>query len=268
MKRTLHTYAALGKHALAFARRHFELFILVGDAGLCKSRIIKQAVLPHALIIEGQATPFQLYRDLYRNRGKLVVIDDVDQLYSNRDAVRLLKCLCQTERMKTVAWRSATALLDQENIPREFATDSQVAIIANVWKASNANIDAVNDRGVFIHFQPTVQEVHDYVGRWYKKAKVCDEVYDYIGQNLHHITKPSARDYVNAQRLKDAKLDWREALHETWGINPAMLAVAALLKDESLTGKQREQAFQHQKFGSRATFYRLAKQVKAAQGNS
>jgi hypothetical protein len=268
MKRTLTTYADLRNHARAFAGRHFELFILVGDAGVGKSRVVKHAVLTHALIIEGQITPFQLYRDLYHNRGKLVVIDDVDQLYTNRDAVRLLKCLCQTEKTKTVAWRSATTLLDQENIPRQFTTGSQVAIIANVWKASNANIEAVNDRGILLNFQPTVQEVHDYVGRWYKAAHVSDEVYYYIGQNLQHITKPSARDYINAQRLKDAKLDWREALHETWGTNPAMLAVAALLKDEELTAQQREQAFQEQKFGSRATFYRLVRKVKSAQGKA
>ena len=51
--------------------------------------------------IEGNATPFGMYVKLYRYRDKFVVIDDVDSLYADRNGVRLLKCLCQTEPEKS-----------------------------------------------------------------------------------------------------------------------------------------------------------------------
>ena len=45
---------------------------------------------------------------LWECRDEPVVIDDVDSLYADRAAVRLLKGLCQTEARKTVAWESST----------------------------------------------------------------------------------------------------------------------------------------------------------------
>ena len=47
-----------------------------------------------------------MYVKLYRHRDEFVVIDDVDALYADRSGVRLLKCLCQTEEEKAVAWHS------------------------------------------------------------------------------------------------------------------------------------------------------------------
>jgi len=72
-----------------------------------------------------------MYVKLYRHRDQFVVIDDVDALYADRSGVRLLKCLCQTEEEKAVAWHSDAKSLERRGIPREFATKSRVAIIAN-----------------------------------------------------------------------------------------------------------------------------------------
>jgi hypothetical protein len=44
-----------------------------------------------ALWIEGNATPFKMYCDLYERRDEPVVIDEVDSLYADRNGVRLLK---------------------------------------------------------------------------------------------------------------------------------------------------------------------------------
>ena len=63
--------------------------------------------------IEGNATPFGMYAKLYRHRDQFVVIDDVDALYADRSGVRLLKCLCQTEEEKAVAWHSDARSLER-----------------------------------------------------------------------------------------------------------------------------------------------------------
>ena len=56
--------------------------------------------------IEGNASPFGMYVKRYGHRDEFVVIDDVDALCADRSGVRLLKCLCQTEDEKSVAWHS------------------------------------------------------------------------------------------------------------------------------------------------------------------
>jgi hypothetical protein len=88
-----------------------------------------------------------MYLKLYRHRDQFVVIDDVDALYADRSGVRLLKCLCQTEEEKAVAWHSDARSLERHNIPRELTTTSRVIIISNDWKTLNMNVAALQDRG-------------------------------------------------------------------------------------------------------------------------
>ncbi len=130
----LTTYDRLEQYLRAFAEGHFGLLILVGAGGLAKSRSVRAALNGKACWIEGNATPFGMYLKLYRHRNQFVVIDDVDALYADRSGVRLLKCLCQTEEEKSVAWHSDARSLEKQGIPREFTTRSRVAIVANDWK--------------------------------------------------------------------------------------------------------------------------------------
>ena len=103
------TYDRLEAYLAAFAQGHFGLLILVGAGGLAKSRSVRAALGGRGCWIEGNATAFGMYAKLYRHRDEFVVIDDVDALYADRSGVRLLKCLCQTEEEKSVAWHSDCA---------------------------------------------------------------------------------------------------------------------------------------------------------------
>ena len=114
----LTTYERLGEYLRAFAEGHFHLMILVGAGGLAKSRSVRAVLGDKACWIEGNATPFGMYAKLYRHRDEFVVIDDVDALYADRSGVRLLKCLCQTEVEKAVAWHSDARSLERQRIPR------------------------------------------------------------------------------------------------------------------------------------------------------
>ena len=96
--------------------------ILVGAGGLAKSRSVRPVLNGKACWIEGNATPFGMYVKLYQHRDQFVVIDDVDALYADRSGMRLLKCLCQTEEEKSVAWHSDARSLERQGIPREFTT--------------------------------------------------------------------------------------------------------------------------------------------------
>ena len=100
------TYAKLQEYLRAFAGGHLNLLILVGEAGIAKSRTVRAVLGDSACWIEGNATPFGMYEKLFRHRDQFVVIDDVDSLYADKSGVRLLKCLCQTENEKTVAWHT------------------------------------------------------------------------------------------------------------------------------------------------------------------
>src|SRR5258708_37488499 len=141
------TYDRLEDYLRAFAQGHFHLLILVGAGGLAKSRSVRAVLDGKACWIEGNATPFGMYAKLYRHRDEFVVIDDVDALYADRSGVRLLKCLCQTEEEKAVAWHTDARSLERQGIPREVATKSRVLIIANERKTLARKAGELQDRG-------------------------------------------------------------------------------------------------------------------------
>jgi hypothetical protein len=251
------TYEKLTQYLRAFAEGHFHLVILVGTGGAGKSRAVKAALNGKACWIEGNATPFGMYTKLYRHRDEFVVIDDVDDLYADRSGVRLLKCLCQTEEEKSVAWHSDARSLERQGIPREFITKSRVIIISNDWQTLNKNVAALQDRGHVISFEPGAAEVHQEVGGWFDD----EEIYKWFATNLHRIREPSQRHYVNARQLKAAGMDWTEVLAEE-GENPRARLVAEILSSAAYkTTTARVKAFVQQGGGCRATFFNYRRRL-------
>ena len=255
------TYDGLDRYVRAFAAGKFNLIVLVGAPGLQKSRVVREAV-PDACWIEGHATPLGIYMRLWEHRDEPVVIDDVDGLYADKGAVRLLKGLCQTERRKTVAWESSTKILTDAGIPRRFTTASQVLIIANAWKSLNVHVAALEDRGHLLHFEPDVLEVHTRTASWFWDQ----EIFDWIATRLHLIERPSMRIYRAAWELKSAGMDWRGQLLSRW-LSGARLLVARLQADPSFaTEEDRVKAFVEQGGGCRATYFNHSRRLKPPLG--
>jgi hypothetical protein len=254
----LATYERLHAYLRAFARGHLNLLILVGSPGVAKSRSVREALGPGACWIEGNATPFGMYEKLYRQRGRFLVIDDVDSLHADKSGVRLLKCLCQTEEEKAVAWHSDARGLEKHGIPREFTTTSRVIIICNDWKTLNRNVAALQDRGHVLVFQPGAAELHRQAGLWFEDA----EIYDWFGNNLHRIPEPSFRHYVRARELKAAGMDWSEILAAEPDNPRARLAAEILANAAYPTTGDRVRAFVEKGGGCRATFFNYRRRLE------
>ena len=171
--------------------------------------------------------------------------------------MRLLKCLCQTEEEKAVAWHSDARSLERQGIPREFTTISRVIIIANDWKTLNRNVAALQDRGHVLWFEPGAAEVHAQAGRWFDDP----EIYGWFASNLHRVREPSLRHYVRAKELKAAGLDWTEVLAGEVE-NPRARLAAALLADAAYPSTAaRVEAFVAQGGGCRATFFNYRRRL-------
>jgi hypothetical protein len=247
----LNTYDRLEAYLRAFAEGHFGLLILVGAGGLVKSRSVRAALNGQACWIEGNATPFGMYVRLFHHRDRFVVIDDVDALYADRSGIRLLKCLCQTEEEKSVAWHSDARSLERQGVPREFVTKSRVVIISNDWKTLNKNVAALQDRGHVLKFQPSAAEVHRKAGIWFDDP----EIYAWFTANLHRVREPSMRHYVRARELKAAGMDWTEVLVDQAENPRARLAAELLASPAHASTAAQVKAFVEKGGGCRATFF-------------
>ena len=255
----LSTYADLEKIVTAFARGDLNLLILLGSHGLGKSQIVRRAVTSQACWLQGNSSPFGLYCQLWRNQNRTVVLDDVDGLYTSREGVRLLKCLTQTERQKSVSWHTDAATLARDEIPREFRTSSRVAIITNEWKTLNRNVAALQDRGHLVIFEPSSLEVHQRTADWFWDQ----EIFDFIGERLHLITEPSMRHYVAAWELNQAGIDWRSLVLSRCLSGKALLAAQLKASPAYASEAERVRAFIARGGGSRATYFNLSKRLQA-----
>ena len=253
----LTTYAGLDRYIHAFARGAFNLLILVGAPGLQKSHLARE-VLADACWIECHATALGIYRRLWKFRDQPVIIDDVDSLYGNRAAVRLLKALCQTDPRKTVAWESDAPALLRDGIPRRFSTSSRVLIIANDWRTLNVNVSAVEDRGHLVVFEPTALEVHPRTAIWFWDQ----EVFDWIGTQLHLIERPSMRTYFAAWEQKAAGLEWRENLLARWHSGPRLLAAQVRADPTLASEEERAREFTARGGGCRATYFNHSRHIR------
>lgn len=251
------TYDELQRFVRAFAAGHLNLLMLIGPGGVGKSQTVRQAVGEGACWIEGNASAFGIYTKLYQHKDSLVVIDDVDSLYSDRAAIRLLKTLCQTDPTKRVAWE--TNAVGKDGIPKEFVTMSRVIIIANEWKTLSRDVAAVQDRGHLVAFEPTPTEVHRKVGEWFKD----EAIYRWFGEHIHLIPNHSMRLYVRALELQRAGINWVQ--HLLSEIPPKARLVAELRADPSFESEAaRVHAFVERGGGSRATYFNQKRKLRAA----
>jgi hypothetical protein len=253
------TYTELHAYLSAFSAGHLNLLILLGGPGLSKSRSVRDIVSESACWIEGNATAFGMYMALWKHKDELVIVDDVDNLYSDRNAIRLLKCLCQTDPVKQIAWHSGSSRLEREGVPKAFETKSRVALIANDWKTLNGNVEAVQDRGHVIVFEPRAEEVHNQVTKWFGDQ----EILDWFERHLHLIHRPSMRHYVRAAELKKAGLNWMQAiLSDT--LSEKTLLVARIKTDTRYRNeRERIDAFRKSGGGCRATYFNHAKRLNS-----
>ena len=100
----------------------------------------------------------------------------------------------------------------------------QVQSVCVFWTTLNKNVDALQDRGHVLLFEPSAAEVHAKVGTWFNDQ----EIYEWFAANLHRVREPTQRHYTRARELKSAGMDWTEVLAEEAENRRARLAAELL----------------------------------------
>jgi hypothetical protein len=181
-------------------------------------------------------------------------------LARDRQGVRLLKALCQTDPEKTVCWHTLANALEQHGVPQSFKTTSQVAILANTWFFSE-DLRALEDRGHVVVFDPPPLEIHRHASEWFWDQ----EIFDFVAEHLQVMNQHSLRTYVTAWERKRAGLPWHSAVLDRCLVGLAR-EVAKLKSDPKYTSEEeRVRAFVTAGFGCRATYFNHAKQLRPAE---
>jgi hypothetical protein len=131
-------------------------------------------------------------------------------------------------------------------------------LIGNDWRTINADVAALEDRGHLLMFEPAPLEVHRQAARWFWDV----EIFDFVAEHLHLFAQHSLRTYHHAWELKQAGLDWTQAVLSRCLEGPA-LEVAKLKANRAFTSEaERIRAFVQSGAGCRASYFRHAKKLQ------
>ena len=207
----IRTYDELREFHESFFRGEISFLLLQGRAGLGKSVEFEASCKPRkdrdgnpytiAHYVKGNVTPVEAYKLAYENRDKLLVFDDAERLWADRNGRYLLRDLTENKPRKTVSWRTANKELASQGIPKSFETSSRVCLIMNRFDFGGAHeYDAIVDRAQFVYFDPSPLEIHKNTALWFYDQ----EVFDFIGNHLQAVdpNKLSSRAYVKAHERK------------------------------------------------------------------
>lgn len=117
---------------------NFRSLIVNGHPGIGKTHSVTKYLEQYAkgnyYVFQGRVTLLSLYATLhaFKNKGKVVVLDDVDSIFSDVQGLNILKAVMDTTSTRRVHWASTTGKLNTMGLPDNFIFNGGVILISNV----------------------------------------------------------------------------------------------------------------------------------------
>jgi len=263
------TYEKLEKYLGLYVDKKADLMILQSKEGLGKSSLVDLFIKDKPTILfTVQATPLRNYIELFKNKDKepYIVYRDIDYLLKSDIQVSLFKQLCETKPIKEIRYYSTSKIM--EGIPSSFKLKSSVLVETNYWSTSNPNVRAVADRGFWLYFKPSVEEVLNKMQeivrncKDYLNLKQRSEVFEFIKEHAKG-TSLSLRDLIRGFQLYSYSLvnksfDWKSELGALIEVPETHRIVLDLLKSKKKASVQAKE-FSKRTGCSERKYWRLKK---------
>jgi len=192
--------------------------VICGEAGLGKSytvmnRFDKKNKIEDEdyVIVKGYTTAKGLYKILYENRFKTIVLDDIDSVFKDDTSLNLLKAALDSYSKRIVTWNSVS--FADDGLPEKFEFFGQIVFITN---KSLAKLDgAVKSRSLTVDVSMTTDEKID---RMREISKVMlpeislstkNKVVDFIGENSDIVKELNLRTLIKGIKIFESTGDMR-----------------------------------------------------------
>lgn len=220
-------YANVEKYIEGICKGEFRSVIVNGPPGVGKSFSVDTYLQQYAeegtyKVAAGHMTPLSLYGNLYqyRNVGDVLVLDDIDSVFSKIEGINLLKAAMDTKPVRRINWESSSAVVVNLGLPAYFEFKGSVVLISNIGFIGKKgklqeHLDALKDRSYSLHISDnTKEELYQQVCFMVIKKSLLEEfvlddaqqseILDYIGNNLNKIDKISLRLAIKLAGLMKA----------------------------------------------------------------
>lgn len=244
--------------------------ILHGRAGLGKTystlNILKELKSEFAYK-SGYTTPLGLYKWLYEHKDSVVVLDDLEGLMTNKDAIALLKtALWESNGKRFVSYETTSKLM--EGVPSLFEFEGRIIILTNDINENNTNESykallsrAVNFELKFSHKE--ILEISEKILGSRKLSKaVVNKVNEIMKKDVNEISEFNLRLLDRLIKMVEYNKDKaRELFKASLSIDSEMDLILRLMKDNKFSVTEQTRLFQNETGKGRATYFRVKKRV-------
>lgn len=131
-------FEMLGKLTQGATRSQVRSLVVTGAPGVGKSHTVFSILdaMPEERreVVKGGLSAVELYKLGYRMRrpGSVIVLDDADGIFSDEEALNILKALCDSSEVRKVNWLKDSATLRDDDIPQSYEFHGSFIFISNV----------------------------------------------------------------------------------------------------------------------------------------
>lgn len=249
MDRIAYRFRILEEMSLACIQGAIKSVIISGPPGVGKSHTIEQQMEKYSLldvlsnskvkfnVVKGSQTALGLYVQLYlcREKGNVLVFDDMDSAFTDEVSLNLLKAALDSSKRRKICWNSDSRLLKEEQIPNSFEFQGSVIFITNVKfqniksKKLQDHLAALESRCHYVDLTIDtdrdkilrIKQVHrDADGGLFADYKFANneenEILDFMQENARKLREMSMRMAIKiADLVKISPTDWKRLAENT-----------------------------------------------------
>lgn len=140
---------------------------------------------------KGKMTAASFYLRLFQNKDAIMVLDDIDGLFSDDDTLMLLKGALDSGKVREISWDTKSATIknlpeddehfkdNPDHAPAKFTYNGRIIILTNAPKEEVLKDTAIKSRGIAIDINPSNEDV-------FENLRIISD--DVNGDNTSHIT--------------------------------------------------------------------------------
>lgn len=128
----------LGKLTQGSTKGTIRSMVVTGAPGVGKTYTVSNILenTPNIISesVSGAISAVELYKLGYRNRkhGNVIVLDDADSIFTDEDALNILKALCDSSANRRVSWLKDSNTLRQDDVPQSYEFHGSFIFISNL----------------------------------------------------------------------------------------------------------------------------------------
>lgn len=176
-----------------------------GIAGIGKTETVNRKLVslgvPYVSYSGGVKDTYSLAKILYENReNKVIVFDDFDSVFRNKNFVDILKIALVDHKDRTITWADSTKRAKKDAVPTRFHFSSTIIFISNNMKFDKN----LKNRSKIIRFTAEKIEclewVHDHFTTFLSEMPMSykEMVYNFIKANIGRFKTMDYRTFKNA----------------------------------------------------------------------